>query len=80
MKKYAVDSSTVEAKEGGELIDYDGFKYKKGSKVHVCVDENSMPLSIALGPGYEHDSKRFNELLEGLDRAPKELCGLSVRQ
>ncbi|MEM3506139.1 MAG: hypothetical protein QW589_03975 [Candidatus Bathyarchaeia archaeon] len=31
----------------------------------VCVDEDSMPLSV------ENDSKRFNELLEGLDKAPK---------
>ncbi|MEM2897123.1 MAG: transposase, partial [Candidatus Bathyarchaeia archaeon] len=36
-------------------------------------DEGSMPLSIALGPGNEHDSKRFNELLESLGEAPKEL-------
>ncbi|MEM3571359.1 MAG: transposase [Candidatus Bathyarchaeia archaeon] len=39
--------------------------------MHICVDESSMPLSIALRPGNEHDSKRFNELLEGLDKAPK---------
>lgn len=32
-----------------------------------------MPLSISLGNGNEHGSKRFNELLEGLDKIPKEL-------
>lgn len=55
------------------MIGYDGFKHRRGSKIHVCVDEHSMPLSIALGPGNEHDSKRIDELLDGLEGAPKEL-------
>ncbi len=55
------------------MIGYDGFKHGRGSKIHVCVDEYSMPLSIALGAGNEHDSKRFDELLDGLEEAPKEL-------
>ncbi len=55
------------------MIGYDGFKHRKGSKIHVCVDEYSMPLSIALGFGNEHDSKRIDELLEGLEEALKEL-------
>ena len=59
--------------KGGEMIGYDGFKHRKGSKIHVCVDEGSMPLSIALGAGNEHDSKRFDELLDGLEKPPKEL-------
>jgi transposase len=32
-----------------------------------------MPLSVALSPGNEHDSRRFGELLEGLSGAPREL-------
>ncbi|MEM1990577.1 MAG: transposase, partial [Candidatus Bathyarchaeia archaeon] len=55
------------------MIGYDGFKHRRGSKIHVCVDEHSMPLSIALGPGNEHDSKRIDELFDGLEGAPKEL-------
>ncbi|MBS7627616.1 transposase [Candidatus Bathyarchaeota archaeon] len=55
------------------MIGYDGFKHRKGSKIHACVDEGSMPLSIALGAGNGHDSKRIDELLEGLKEAPKEL-------
>ncbi len=55
------------------MIGYDGFKHRKGSKIHACVDEYSMPLSIALGAGNEHDSKRIDELLDGLGEAPKEL-------
>ena len=55
------------------MIESDGFKHKKGSKIHICVDEYSMPLRIALGSGNEHDSKRMDELLDGLEEAPKEL-------
>ena len=55
------------------MIGYDGFKHRKGSKIHVCVGEYSMPLSIALGAGNEHDSKRIDELLDGLEKPPKEL-------
>jgi transposase len=62
----AVDSSTVEAKKG-ELVGYDGVKHRKGAKIHVCVDRDSMPLNIVIGPGNEHDSRRLLELVGGLD-------------
>ncbi len=32
-----------------------------------------MPLSIAIGPGDEHDSKRLIELIQGLEGRPREL-------
>jgi IS5 family transposase len=32
-----------------------------------------MPLSIAIGPGNEHDSKKLLELLEGLCEKPVQL-------
>jgi hypothetical protein len=33
-EEVSVDSSTVEAKkEGGEVVGYDGFKHRKGSKI-----------------------------------------------
>ena len=47
----------------GELIGYDGNKHRKGCKVHAAVTAESLPLSIAVGPGDEHDSKRFIEVL-----------------
>jgi hypothetical protein len=37
-----------------------------------------MPLSITLGPGNEHDSKKFNELindLKELNKIPEEFYG-----
>jgi transposase len=32
-----------------------------------------MPLSIAIGPGNEHDSKKLQELVDGLSGRPREL-------
>jgi transposase len=55
------------------LIGYDGFKHRKGPKIHVCVDEDSMPLNFTIGPGSEHDSKRLMELMECLEKKPREL-------
>ena len=52
---------------------YDGFKNRKGTKIHVCVDRDSMPLSIIIGPGNEHDSKKLQELVDGLSGRPREL-------
>jgi transposase len=57
----------------GELVGYDGFKHRKGTKIHVCVNRDSMPLRIAIGPGNEHDSRRLLELVEGLDWRPDQL-------
>ena len=49
---------------------YDGFKHRKGTKIHVVVDGDSMPLRIVIGPRSEHDSKR---LVGGLWEKPRQL-------
>jgi hypothetical protein len=32
----------------------------------VAVDPQSFPLSIRIGPGNEHDNKRFMDVMEGI--------------
>jgi transposase len=54
-------------------VGYDGFKHRYGTKIHVCVNRDSMPLSIIIGPGNEHDSRRLQELVDGLSGRPREL-------
>jgi transposase len=54
-------------------VGYDGFKHRYGTKIHVCVDRDSMPLSIIIGPGNEHDSRRLLELVGDLDWKPEQL-------
>ena len=55
---------------------YDGFKHRKGTKIHACVNRDSMPLNIIIGP--EHDSKKILELIGGLE-AWSAICGRSIR-
>jgi hypothetical protein len=55
------------------LIGYDRFKHRKGSKIHVCVDEDFAPLNFTIGTRNEHYSKRLMELMEYLEKKPKEL-------
>jgi transposase len=54
-------------------VGYDGFKHRKGSKIHAVVDQSSMPLYFTVGPGNEHDSRRLQELVDGLSERPREL-------
>jgi transposase len=54
-------------------VGYDGFKHRKGSKIHAVVDPSSKPLYFTVGPGNEHDSRRLQELVDGLSEMPREL-------
>jgi transposase len=54
-------------------VGYDGFKHRKGTKIHAVVDPSSMPLYFTVGPGNEHDSRRLQELVDGLSGRPREL-------
>jgi transposase len=60
-------------KRGREVVGYDGFKHRKGTKIHAVVDQSSMPLYFTVGPGNEHDSRRLQELVDGLSGRPREL-------
>jgi transposase len=54
-------------------VGYDGFKNRKGSKIHAVVDPSSKPIYFTVGPGNEHDSRRLQELVDGLSGRPREL-------
>jgi transposase len=57
----------------GEVVGYDGFKHRKGTKIHAVVDPSSKPLYFTVGPGNEHDSRRLQEPVDGLSVRPREL-------
>jgi transposase len=50
----------------GQEIGYDGHKKTKGSKVHTVVTYASLPVTIDLGPGNEHESRRLFSLLKNI--------------
>lgn len=35
-------------------------------KVHAAVSAEGLPLSLVIGPGNEHDSRRFTDVLDGI--------------
>jgi len=55
------------------LVGYDGFKHRKGTKIHVVVDGYSMPIGIVVGPGNGYGSKGLITLIEGLEEKPREV-------
>ena len=62
----SVDSSTVAAKKGGQQIGFDGHKKTKGSKIHVAVTPQCLPIAIDLGSGNEHESRKLIPLLNDI--------------
>jgi len=50
----------------GEGVGIDEHKKRKGTKARVWVNEDGLPLSVAVGPGDEHDCRRLEEVLGGL--------------
>ena len=50
----------------GDITGYDGFKRISGTKIHVAVEQNGLPVSIVIGPANEHDSARFIDVMENI--------------
>ena len=48
------------------MIGHDGFKRITGTKIHVAVDCNSLPVSIIIGSANEHDSTRLIDVMENI--------------
>jgi transposase len=43
---------------------HDGFKKISGTKIHVAVDCNSLPVSVIISPANEHDSTKFADVMK----------------
>jgi len=46
------------------VIGYDGFKKITGTKIHVAVEQNGLPVSIVISPANHHDSTKLVEVVE----------------
>ena len=51
---------------GRDEIGYDGFKKILGTKVHVAVESNVLPISIRTSSANQHDSTKFIDVLENI--------------
>ena len=48
------------------MIGYDGFKRITGTKIHVAVEQNGLPVSIVCSSANIHDSTKFIDAIESI--------------
>ena len=60
---------TVTTPESGERAGYDGYKRKKGSKIHLAVDTLGFLLAAHVTPANEQERAQVQELAEALQAA-----------
>ena len=64
------DGRTVQSTpESGEQADYDGYKRKKGSKIHLAVDTLGLLLATHVTPANEQERAQVKELAEAVQEA-----------
>ncbi|AWJ90481.1 IS5/IS1182 family transposase (plasmid) [Azospirillum baldaniorum] len=63
----AVDSASVPGKKGGEETGPNPTdRGKPGSKRHILVDANGIPLALRISPANRHDSKLLEALVDAV--------------
>jgi transposase len=67
------DSRTVQSTpESGDRAGYDGYKKRKGSKVHIAVDTLGHLLALKITPANEQDRDQVGELTAAVQRVTGE--------
>jgi transposase len=68
-----LDSRTLQSSpESGGRAGYDGYKRKKGSKVHLAVDTLGQLLALIVTPANEQDRTQVGQLAEAVQEATGE--------
>ncbi len=68
-----IDSRTLQSSpESGGRAGYDGYKRRKGSKVHMAVDTLGQLLALIVTPANEQDRAQVGELAEAVQEATGE--------
>ncbi len=68
-----LDSRTLQSSpESGGRAGYDGYKRRKGSKVHMAVDTLGQLLALVVSPANEGDRAKVGELAEAVQEATGE--------
>ena len=73
-----LDSRTMQSSvESGSRAGYDGYKRKRGAKVHVAVDTLGHLLALRVTPANEQDRAQVGELCEAVQKATGESVELA---
>ncbi|MER5563287.1 IS5 family transposase [Streptomyces sp. NPDC002506] len=63
----AIDSVSIRALKGGPLTGPSPTdRGKPGSKIHLIVDRNGLPISIGISAANDHDSQALTPLMRGI--------------
>ncbi len=72
------DGRTMQSSpESGERAGYDGYKRKKGSKVHVAVDTLGHLLALVVTPANEQERAQVDELAKAVQEATQHSVDLA---
>jgi transposase len=67
-----LDSRTIQSTpESGARAGYDGYKRRKGSKIHIAVDTLGHLLALRVTPANEQDRAQVGELVEAVQAVTK---------
>lgn len=67
------DGRTVQSTpESGDRAGYDGYKRKKGSKIHIAVDTLGLLLAAQVTPANEQERVQVRELSEAVQEATQQ--------
>lgn len=67
------DGRTVQSTpESGDRAGYDGYKRKKGSKIHIAVDTLGLLLAAHVTPANEQERAQVKELSEAVQEATQQ--------
>ncbi len=53
-------TAVLSKQKRGESVEYNGFKKRKGIKIHAAVTSEGLPLSIVIGFGAEYSMILIN--------------------
>lgn len=77
----SLDSASIPAKHGGDLTGPNPTdRGKRGSKRHLVVDRNGIPLAVLLSAANVHDSRIFEALLEAIPPVRRKRAGRPRRR
>lgn len=73
-----LDGRTLQSScERGPRADYDGYKRRRGSKVHMAVDTLRHVIAMTVTPADEQERAQFKDLCEAVQRATGETVSVA---
>lgn len=53
------------------MVGFDGHKRIKGTKIHAVVTKESLPVTVTIGSGREHEGRKLIPIMESISIKPE---------